>query len=363
MSVVEANIDQLRKDADSARPLKHPGSGIIALPGDEFLRDYEPVDMALAPIIPAGQVIAMTAPPNHGKTTIAALLALATAGLVRLRGFEASPGRVLYLCGENEQNFRVQLRAAMRAHGLQDASLRGRVDVVPKRFTMIDGTDEVGELANNAGGFRLIVVDTRVAFAAVEDENDNSHAAEDARAKRVLTRAAGRPAVLDLCHPVKNATADNLLPRGGGAYLGEIDGNLTAWKSGDVVTLGHTKLRMPAFDPIRFEIVTAESGYLDSKGQPVRSVYANLLSDADADERESQAREQENRLLFAVLHNPSASMAEWALHCGWVDKNGKPEKWRVPRVAERLKSEGLLKRYRERWTLTPAGKKEAKGAG
>ena len=32
-----------------------------------------------------------------------------------------------------------------------------------------------------------------------------------------------------LCHPVKNAAKDNLLPRGGGQFLNELDANLTLW--------------------------------------------------------------------------------------------------------------------------------------
>ena len=44
----------------------------------------------------------------------------------------------------------------------------------------------------------------------------------------------GEPCVIVACHPVKNASDDNLIPRGGGAFLNEVDGNLTAtrWRRG-----------------------------------------------------------------------------------------------------------------------------------
>jgi len=54
---------------------------------------------------------------------------------------------------------------------------------------------------------------------------------------RSLTELQGGPTVLVLCHPTKNATADNLIPRGGGSFIAEIDGNLCARKSDSAVEL------------------------------------------------------------------------------------------------------------------------------
>jgi hypothetical protein len=46
--------------------------------------------------------------------------------------------------------------------------------------------------------------------------------------ERSGTRSKKPPDVVVVnCHPVKNATADNLLPAGGGTFLNEVDGNLT----------------------------------------------------------------------------------------------------------------------------------------
>ena len=54
------------------------------------------------------------------------------------------------------------------------------------------------------------------------------------------------------CHPTKNPDMDNLLPRGGGAFLNEMDGNLVAIKNNSVVTVHwHGKFRGPDFAPIR----------------------------------------------------------------------------------------------------------------
>ena len=51
--------------------------------------------------------------------------------------------------------------------------------------------------------------------------------------------------MLVLCHPVKNASEQSaLLPRGGGAFIAEMDGNLTLWRTDEITELWHTgKLR------------------------------------------------------------------------------------------------------------------------
>jgi hypothetical protein len=74
------------------------------------------------------------------------------------------------------------------------------------------------------GDFALIVVDTSAAFFEGEDENSNAQ--QGAHARRV--RDARGPCVLVACHPPKNAGDDNIQPRGGGAFLAEVDGNLIA---------------------------------------------------------------------------------------------------------------------------------------
>ena len=70
-------------------------------------------------------------------------------------------------------------------------------------------------------------------------------------------------------------------------------------------------------------------------------------------------REDENRLLYALLHHPSESYSGLASLCGWTDAKGTAQRWKVGKVAERLAENKLVHRYRERWILTAAGKEEA----
>ena len=65
-----------------------------------------------------------------------------------------------------------------------------------------------------------------------------------------------------LCHPVKNAHRSNLLPRGGGAFLNELDGNLTLWSESGEVTELHWqgKIRGPDFSPLGYRLRPTPTG-------------------------------------------------------------------------------------------------------
>ena len=107
-----------------------------------------------------------------------------------------------------------------------------------------------------AGPFALLVVDTAAAYFHGKDENDNVQAGSFARLLRSLTQQIpGGPTGFISTHPTKNAAPENLLPRGGGAFLNEMDGNLTCVKReliSEVHWLG--KFRGPDFAPFSFLI-------------------------------------------------------------------------------------------------------------
>ena len=70
----------------------------------------------------------------------------------------------------------------------------------------------------------LIIGDTAASYFPGDDENSNVQAGNYGRTLRTLTSCPGNPAVVVLSHPTKNAAHDNLIPRGGGAFLNELDG-------------------------------------------------------------------------------------------------------------------------------------------
>ena len=76
----------------------------------------------------------------------------------------------------------------------------------------------------------LVVIDTSAAYFEGDEPNNNAQQGVHAARLRTLIDLPGGPCVLALCHPIKNADRDNLIPYGGGAFLNEVDGNLTCWK-------------------------------------------------------------------------------------------------------------------------------------
>jgi len=72
----------------------------------------------------------------------------------------------------------------------------------------------------------LVVVDTVAAYFEGDDDNDNVQMGNYARLLRSMTKLPGGPCVLALAHPTKRAADDDLIPKGGGPFLNEVDGNV-----------------------------------------------------------------------------------------------------------------------------------------
>jgi hypothetical protein len=180
-----------------------------------------------------------------------------------------------------------------------------------------------------------------------------------------LTTLPGAPCALVLCHPIKHVTEPaQLLPRGGGAFLAEMDGNLTLWKHSDeLVELHHNKIRGPGFEPMMFKLDRFSTPKLvDASGRPMPTVRAVHVSQADEDKQSDRAREDEDRVLARLLAFPNLSMAEIAIGLGWTFKSGEAAKSRVQRAVDRLKGEkpALILKKRDKWTLTEKGKEAAR---
>ena len=97
----------------------------------------------------------------------------------------------------------------------------------------------------------LIIVDTVAAYFEGDNDNDNVQMGDHARTLRSLTLLPGGPSVLCLAHPTKGAGDEDLIPKGGGAFINEIDGNIALRKRDTVLAacaLG--KFRGPEFPPL-----------------------------------------------------------------------------------------------------------------
>jgi hypothetical protein len=169
--------------------------------------------------------------------------------------------------------------------------------------------------------------------------------------------------VFVLCHPIKNPTRDNLVPRGGGSFLAEVDANLTVWMEAEGLMTVHWagKMRGRNFDPLKFQLRQHElPSMVDRKGRMAVSVAARHVPDDVAQQIQNKVISDEDTLLIVMLKNADASMRDLALRCGWTTGAGKPMVSRVARRMDQLALHSLVAKDRKQtWRLTPKGLKEA----
>jgi hypothetical protein len=94
-------------------------------------------------------------------------------------------------------------------------------------FRISQVVDALKKEANRVGGeFGLVIVDTGPVFYEGDDENNRTQMGNHAKMLRdLITIIPGKPTVIANCHPVKNATSENLVPAGGGNFLNQVDGS------------------------------------------------------------------------------------------------------------------------------------------
>jgi hypothetical protein len=241
-----------------------------------------------------------------------------------------------------------------------------RISIVPGVFDISKMRGLLERETRKLGGVDLVIVDTSAAYSLCDDENSNAQMGAHARMLRELVKLPGGPCVLVLCHPIKNATdPSHLLPRGGGAFLNEMDGNLTNWmQDWPLIELHwHGKIRGPGFEPVTFRLEKIKTQELvDAKGRQIATVRAVPISEDEQEIELKRVRSDEDRLLIAMQIHPGASYAKLAESCGWVSDKGTAAKSKVLRNFERLKEAGLVEKKRDEWRLTKSGKEAAEKA-
>lgn len=333
-----------------------------ALSGSEFVTAYPPLEQLVDGILARGRIYSLTGPTGHAKTAISKLVELCVAEGRQFAGRDVPQRNVLCLQGENPEDASMRMLGTAQCFGFTSTAMN-RVTVIPETFDLEAKVLEIDAIAEKFGPFGLVTVDTSAAYNMGDDENANLQACRHARMFRDLCNLPGNPTVLVLCHPVKNATRENNVPRGGGAFLAEVDGNLTCWKDeAGVVTLHWLgKFRGAPFDPLRFQLRPWElKGVLDSKGRAVHTVVASPVDEGQAEQLQASALDDGNRLLIAMVKKPGGTVAELAMACGMTSSLGLPQKSRVHRLLETLKAQGLAEKSRAgTWVLTAKGRKEA----
>ena len=350
-------VDQLfeiYRDTPPYEPIREPPVGRL-IDGLDFVAAYEPPDWMIEGVLQHGRLYACTSLTNHGKTAVWLYAACMIQAGRTIAGLAVDQGEVLYLAGENPTDLQGRMVGMMRTF-----ELRALPTVLPKSFPMTPEELEVlkGEILALGRRYSLIVGDTAASFFPGDNEDDNVAAGSYARSLRSLCELPGNPAVLMLAHPVKHAQADNLLPRGGSAFLNELDGNLTLWSE----ALGETtrlhwqgKIRGPDFEAINFKYRVVSTGKTGKNGKPDMTVVAEPIDDFEAVNLAKQNTQNEDAVLTHLKRDPNASLAQIARACGWINEAGEPLKAKAQRTVANLKKLNLIKSFRGKLTLTKAG--------
>jgi hypothetical protein len=332
----------------------------LILSSKEFVSGFVAPNYLIEGVLLRGYCYSLTGKTNAGKTAVELTVAASAAERWNIGDHEVDDKcKVLVPAGENPTD--VQARwLAMSEHLKFDTDTVG-VYFIPGVFKVSAMQARVAEEVNKLGGVGLIIIDTSAAYFEGDDENHNMQAIAHAKMMRRFCEYEGQPTVLIGCHPAKHASDDLLLPRGGGAFLNEVDGNLTAANDNMVVKVHWCgKIRGPDFEPMYFtlDVVTSEK-VKDAKGRLMPTAIARALSEHDHDRKLAESYQEDEDLLLALERNDGASLKDLATACNWFAK-GKPYKVKVSRKLDKLKKEKLVEKPADKWTLTQAGKDKAK---
>ena len=242
-----------------------------------FLKTAKPPEFLVEPMIQRGYLYTLTALTFHGKTTLLILLAICIAAGRSFANCHTVQGRVMYFAGENPDDVAQKFLVACRFLGLDPAQLP--ITIVPGAFDLAANMDSAIKAAEAGGPVALNIIDTSAAYRFDESEDDNQTSKLWGQWLRRLLHMRGKPATIVAAHPIKHAKAKaDLLPRGGGGFLNEIDGNLVLWADLDRRTteLHWTgKLRGPGFPPISFDLREVDHPtWTFHDGKPVPSAVA-----------------------------------------------------------------------------------------
>jgi len=334
------------------------------LAGEAFVEGHSPAAWLIDGIVQRGRLYSCTSLTGHGKTAVWLYNACMIHSGRMIGQLDVFKGNVLYLAGENPTDLEARMLGMLQTYRLQPGLLPY---VLPGGFPLTE--EEMYTLKQEVDGLgaplSLIVGDTASSYFPGDDENSNVQAGAYARSLRTLTECRGNPAVVVLSHPTKGAARGNLLPRGGGAFLNEMDGNLVLWsESQGEVTEMHWcgKIRGPDFAPLGYRLRPVPTGLIDEHDRPEVTIVAEPMSDEAVADHSKQSIANEDTVLRALHDHPEWSYGQIAREAGWVDEDGQPMKYLVQRALRTLCDDKMIVQRRKGgpWELTEKGEKEAK---
>jgi hypothetical protein len=345
-----------RRMSDEGPAFDHAGGWKIQTSA-EFVADFVPPEYIVDGTMQRGRFYTLTAPTGHGKTAVMLYGAAAIAMGDSFAGRETEQGDVLILAGENPDDVRARWIATLEYYQIDPRACRVRF--VAGTFSIRQDLDLLRAKAAECENLVLVVIDTFAAYFDGDDENSNAQALDFARVARKVTAFPSRPAVVMPTHPVKNATRQNLTPKGGSSLLNECDGNLTLWNEEGVLTLHwQGKFRSAEFEPLKFEFEKYTSDRLkDKHGRLIPTILAKPIMETRAHQIAVQTLSDEDKLLLNIKTYPAQSIADRAIEIGLKMRDGSPYKSRVQKLLGRLRQQKLIRQFRTNWEITKEGER------
>jgi hypothetical protein len=350
------NQNERRVDDDEDTEVEDGFPGIMS--SGEFVRGFVPPDYLIDGIIQSGFLYSITGQTGAGKTAVALLMTSCIARGEPLSAQGVKRGRVLYFAGENPDDVRMRWIGLCHESGLDPDEVD--VHFIEGVFSISEFAERIERDVTALGGVDAIFVDTTAAYFPGTDENSNVEMGAYARLLRSLTRMECRPAVIAASHPIKNASEGNLLPRGGGAFLNEVDGNLALAKKGDRTSELHWqgKFRGPEFARITFDLPEIRVPTLvDSRGRQIPTVMARTVSEGELSARAAAAMREDQEMLIAIRANGKRSLRDLAEFLKWGEDGA--AKRRAQTVTDRLKKAQMIQYDLGVWSLTKKGDQAA----
>jgi AAA domain/Bifunctional DNA primase/polymerase, N-terminal len=351
----------LERPAETPATQQAPPQAPLLKSSAEFIAAFVPPDYVVVGVLQRRFLYALTGMTGAGKTSIGLLLAACAALGLKFAGCITKKIRVLYAAAENPDDVRMRWIALAGHMGFDPTTIE--VYFTDRRFKISEMEQVIAAEAQARGGnFGLVIVDTSPAFYEGDDESSRTQMGAHALLLRgLINTVPGGPCVLALCHPVKNPDLNNLLPAGGGNFLNEVDGNLTAIKSSDITTSLHWagKFRGPEFAPLHFILKTVTHPDIkDSDDRKLPQVVCEALSEDETEEIVDRKRADENDVLAMIADDPAISYRDIAVKMGWKLYNGEPYQSKASRTVQALLTAKLIKTTRSgRHVVTDAGQK------
>ncbi|SIO53793.1 AAA domain-containing protein [Bradyrhizobium erythrophlei] len=353
---------------EAHRMQQMPGTPMPAAPlpdmltsSAEFIGAFVPAEFLIDGIVQRRYFYSMTAQTGVGKTAIAMRWMAHVVSGKPIGDREVQQGSALYFAGENPDDVRARWLVLSREMGI-DPNTDKITWIVGAKDLNATATQISGEVARKGLNLAYVVIDTAAAYNVGDDENSNTQAGNYARQLRSLTNLPGGPCVVALCHPTKRAGNDDLMPRGGGAFLAEVDGNMA-------VVLDDSLLKVAPFGKYRgdmswqqrfeIDVVKDHPKLKDARGRQMNSVVARPVGDGVAAIMEKRTDADMQLVLSAVDRTPSATPSDLARMLGWTyGAKSEPHVNRVRRNLDRLAKDKLVREVMGKWRATEAGQRE-----